>query len=50
MVLDDETVDRLRVAAAQYGMEVEELMVALLQLASERIDDLLGDPPPRTVR
>lgn len=47
MVLDDETVDRLRVAAAAYGMEVEELIVALLQAAAERIPDLLGEPPGR---
>jgi len=45
MVLDDDTVDRLRVAAVHYGMEVEELMVALLQLATERVAELLGEPP-----
>lgn len=45
MVLDDETVERLRAAAASYGLEVEELMVALLQAASERMQELLGDPP-----
>lgn len=47
MVLDDETVDHLRVTAAAYGMEVEELMVALLQAAAERIPELLGEPPSR---
>ena len=44
MVLDDDTVDRLKAAAVEYGMEVEELMVALLQSAALRIPDLLGDP------
>jgi hypothetical protein len=44
MVLDDDTVERLRAAAVVYGMEVEELMVALLQVAALRIDSLLGDP------
>lgn len=47
MVLDDETVDQLRVAAAAYGMEVEELMVALLQAAADRIPELIGEPPGR---
>jgi hypothetical protein len=50
MVLDDDTVDRLRIAAIRYGMEVEELMVALLQVAAERVTDLLGDPPSRGLR
>ena len=45
MVLDDETVDRLQTAAATYGLEVEELMVALLQAGAEHIRDLLGEPP-----
>lgn len=44
MVLDDETVDRLQRAAARYGMEVEELMVALLQVAAGHVDELLGEP------
>jgi hypothetical protein len=44
MVLDDDTVDRLKAAAVEYGMEVEELMVALLQSAALRIPELLGDP------
>lgn len=44
-VLDDETVERLQAAAAAYGMDVEELMVALIQAGSERIADLLGEPP-----
>lgn len=44
MVLDDDTVDRLKAAAVDYGMEVEELMVALLQSAALRIPDLLGSP------
>lgn len=43
MVLDDQTVERLRVAAARYDMEVEELMAALLQAGSARVDELLGD-------
>jgi hypothetical protein len=47
MVLDDDTVERLRIAAVDYGMEVEELMVALLQIATERVTELLGDPPSR---
>lgn len=45
MVLDDETVARLQTAAATYGLEVEELMVALLQAGAERVRDLLGEPP-----
>jgi hypothetical protein len=45
MVLDDETVDDLRATAEQYGMELEELLVALLQAASGRVAELLGDPP-----
>lgn len=45
MVLDDETVERLQTAAVAYGMEVEELMVAVLQAGAERIRDLLGEPP-----
>jgi hypothetical protein len=45
MVLDDETVERLQTAAARYGLEVEELMVALLQAGAEHIGDLLGEPP-----
>lgn len=45
MVLDDETVERLQNAAATYGLEVEELMVALLQAGAEHIRDLLGEPP-----
>ena len=47
MVLDDETVERLRQAASDYGMEVEELMVALLQASADRVRDLLGEPPSR---
>lgn len=43
MVLDDATVERLKIAAARYGMEVEELMAALLQAGSARVDELLGD-------
>ena len=49
MVLDDATVERLRVAAVRYGMEVEELMAALLQEGSARVDELLGDPPIRNL-
>lgn len=49
MVLDDETVERLHVAALRYGLEVEELMVALLQTAAGRIEDLLGAPPTHRV-
>ncbi|MDQ1438159.1 MAG: hypothetical protein QOK43_1788 [Acidimicrobiaceae bacterium] len=47
MVLDDETVDRLKSSAEVYGLEVEELMVALLQAAAEHVRDLLGEPPSR---
>jgi hypothetical protein len=47
MVLDDETVERLRIAAIRYDMEVEALMAALLHAAALRVDELLGDPPPR---
>ena len=47
MVLDDETVERLHLAAGEYGLEVEELMVALLQAGAERVRDLLGPPPGR---
>lgn len=47
MVLDDETVERLQTAAAAYGMDVEALMVAVLQAGTERIGDLLGEPPSR---
>lgn len=45
MVLDDQTVERLRTVAEEYGMEVEELMVALLQAAADKVPDLLGKPP-----
>jgi hypothetical protein len=48
MVLDDEVVDRLRIAAVRYGMDVEELMGALLHVAAGRIDELLGGPPARS--
>jgi hypothetical protein len=47
MVLDDDTVERLRLNAARYGIEVEELMVALLQISSSRVDELLGGPARR---
>ena len=44
MVLDDGTVERLQEAAVRYGIEVEELIVALLQQAATRIEDLIGPP------
>jgi hypothetical protein len=47
MVLDDETVERLQRAAVRYGMDVEELMVALLQIAAGQVDQLLGDAANR---
>ncbi|HEV7887625.1 MAG TPA: hypothetical protein VGO92_08705 [Acidimicrobiales bacterium] len=50
MVLDDDTVDRLELAAVRYGLEVEELMMALLQAAASRVDDLLGKPPSKRRR
>jgi hypothetical protein len=44
VVLDDASVERLRCAAARRGIEVEQLMVELLHLASFRIDEVLGRP------
>jgi hypothetical protein len=40
-VLDDGTVERLRVEAEARGIDVEQLIVELLVAASQRIDDLL---------
>jgi hypothetical protein len=42
VVLDDASVERLREAASGRGIEVEQLMVQLLHLASFRIDEVLG--------
>jgi hypothetical protein len=44
MVLDDETVEQLRSAAFERGIELEELMGRLLAAAASRVDELLGDP------
>ena len=44
MVMDDETVARLREAADERGIEVEQLMIHLLVASSTRIDELLGRP------
>jgi hypothetical protein len=42
MVLDDETVTRLRQAAEARQILVEELMALLLEAAAGRIDEFLG--------
>lgn len=42
MVLDDETVERLRRAADAQGIEVEQLIVHVIHLASQRTDDHIG--------
>ena len=44
MVLDDETVDRMREAAEERDIDVEQLMIRLLVAASSRVDELLGRP------
>jgi hypothetical protein len=44
VVLDDSTVDQLRRAAADRGIEVEELIVQVLFLVSSSPDQLLGSP------
>ena len=41
-VLDDRTAERLRDAAERRGVEVEQLIVQLVVVASRQIDDLLG--------
>jgi predicted DNA binding CopG/RHH family protein len=40
--LDDAAVERVRAAAAARGIELDELLFELLQAATWRIDDLLG--------
>jgi hypothetical protein len=47
MVLDDDTVERLRIAALERGIVLEELMARLLEASSTRVDELLGQPPGR---
>ena len=42
MVLDDQTIARLRDAADARNVPVEELMALLLEAAAGQIDDLLG--------
>lgn len=44
VVLDDLTVDRLRQAAVARDVEIEQLIVHVLHLASWRLDDLLDAP------
>ncbi len=44
MALDDETVDRLRAAAEERGLEVAELLILLVVAAADRLDELLGKP------
>ena len=44
MVLDDDTVERLRVAAEARGIDVEQLLVQLLVASSTEVDRLLGPP------
>ncbi|HZQ29366.1 MAG TPA: hypothetical protein VFA94_16845 [Acidimicrobiales bacterium] len=43
MVLDDETVEQLRAAAFERGIELEDLMGRLLTAAASRIDELVGE-------
>jgi hypothetical protein len=45
VVLDDATVERLRLAAAERHVEVEQLIVHVLHSASWQLDKLLLDPP-----
>lgn len=45
VVLDDASVERLRDAAVQRGIEVEQLMVELLHIASFRVEDVLRAEP-----
>jgi hypothetical protein len=47
MVLDDRTVERLRVAAEGRHLEVEQLIVRLITAAADRIDELLADGEQR---
>lgn len=42
VVLDDMTVDRLREAAAAREIEVEQLIVHVIHLASWRVDEVLA--------
>ena len=45
MVLDDDTVERLRLAAEAREIDVEQLLVQLLVASSTEVDRLLGPPP-----
>jgi predicted DNA binding CopG/RHH family protein len=40
VVLDDATIDRLRDAAMARGIELEQLIVQVIHLASRRLDEL----------
>ena len=44
MALDDQTVDRLVAAAAERGLEVEDLLIRLIVAAADRVAELLGEP------
>ncbi|MDQ3757639.1 MAG: hypothetical protein M3394_07310 [Actinomycetota bacterium] len=48
VVLDDASVERLRCAAAGRGIDVEQLMVQLLHIASLRVDDILPTSGPES--
>jgi hypothetical protein len=44
IVLDDATVERFREAATFRGIEVEQLIVHVMLIASHHVDDVLGLP------
>jgi len=48
VMLDDLTVERLREAAEARGVEIEQLLIQLLVAASDRVDELLGEPREET--